>query len=56
MKIGGDETSVNRIYETAIDEIRDVFRRIDDAQVDECVRMIASANKVVVFGGGREGL
>ena len=44
------------IYETAIDEIRDVFRKVDDAQVDECVRMIAAANRIVVFGGGREGL
>jgi 6-phospho-3-hexuloisomerase len=47
---------MNEIYERAIDEIRGVFRRIDDAQVDACVRMIAEAGKVVVFGGGREGL
>ena len=42
--------------EQAIDEIRDVFAKIDDSAVDAAVAMIADANKVVVFGGGREGL
>jgi 6-phospho-3-hexuloisomerase len=42
--------------EQAIDEIRDVLAKIDDNAVDAAVAMIADANKVVVFGGGREGL
>jgi 6-phospho-3-hexuloisomerase len=44
------------LYHQAIDELGQVFDRIDDGQVDRAVEMIAGANKVVVFGGGREGL
>ena len=44
------------LYEAAIDELREVFSRVNDADVDAAVKMIADAGKVVVFGGGREGL
>ena len=44
------------IYNDALEELRGVFARIDDEAVDAAVQMIADANKIVVFGGGREGL
>jgi 6-phospho-3-hexuloisomerase len=44
------------IYEKALDELRGVFAKIEDEAVDAAVQMIADANKIVVFGGGREGL
>ncbi|MBW4022830.1 MAG: SIS domain-containing protein [Proteobacteria bacterium] len=44
------------IYDDALDELRGVFAKVDDRAVDEAVRMIADAGKIVVFGGGREGL
>jgi 6-phospho-3-hexuloisomerase len=44
------------IYDDALDELRGVFAKIDDTTVDAAVQMIADANKIVVFGGGREGL
>jgi 6-phospho-3-hexuloisomerase len=43
-------------YRAALDELAAVFDRIDDTQVDGLLGMIAAAGKVVVFGGGREGL
>lgn len=43
-------------YQTALDELGGVFARLDDTQVDHAIEMIAAANKVVVFGGGRERL
>ena len=43
-------------YRQALDELGAVFDRLDDGQVDRAVEMIADANKVVVPGGGREGL
>lgn len=44
------------LYRQALDELGDVFDRIDEDQVETALQMIASANRVVVFGGGREGL
>lgn len=44
------------LYREALDELGGVLDRLDDAAVDRAVETIASANRVVVFGGGREGL
>ena len=43
-------------YRQALDELGAVFDRLDENQVDRAVAMITGADKVVVFGGGREGL
>lgn len=43
-------------YQTALDELGAVFARLDDAAVDALVARIATARRVVVFGGGRERL
>lgn len=47
---------MSNLYELALDELRSVATRMDDAAVDRACEMIGSARKVVVFGGGREGL
>jgi len=44
------------LYHSALSELGAVFDRLDDAQVDHAVRMIADANKIAVFAGGREKL
>jgi 6-phospho-3-hexuloisomerase len=44
------------LYQTALSELGTVFARLDDAQVDLVVEEIATARRVVVFGGGRERL
>ena len=43
-------------YEDVVNELSEVFTRIDDMAVDSAVRMIGDAKKIVVFGGGRERL
>jgi 6-phospho-3-hexuloisomerase len=43
-------------YQTALDELGAVFARLDDRAVDVLVEQIATARRVVVFGGGRERL
>ena len=40
----------------AIEEIRGVLAKVDESAIDAAVAMIADADKIVVFGGGREGL
>jgi 6-phospho-3-hexuloisomerase len=58
-KLGlGEEEGGNMAsqYRQALDELGAVFDRLDDGQVDRAIETIAEANKVVVFGGGREGL
>lgn len=47
---------MSNLYQGAIDELAGVFANIDDGSVDKAVQMVADANKVVVFGGGREKL
>jgi 6-phospho-3-hexuloisomerase len=47
---------MTNLYQGALDELSGVFARIVDGDVDKAVAMIAAANKVVVFGGGRERL
>lgn len=44
------------LYQTALAELGGVMERIDDAAVDRACTMIAGAKRLMVFGGGREGL
>ncbi len=44
------------LYQTALDEMGGVFARLDDARVDALVERLATARRIVVFGGGRERL
>ena len=44
------------LYKTALSELEGVFDRLNAADVDKAVDMIASARSTVVFGGGRERL
>lgn len=44
------------LYARALDEMKPVFARLDDAAVDEAVRRIASARRVVLYACGREKL
>jgi 6-phospho-3-hexuloisomerase len=47
---------MSNLYQVALDELRTVVGRVDDTAVDQACEMISQARKVVVFGGGREGL
>lgn len=47
---------MTNLYQGAIKELGGVFERINDADVDTANKMIAKANKIVVFAGGREKL
>lgn len=47
---------MTELYRTALAELGRVFDKLDDAQVDKAVAMIAAARKIVVFGCGRERL
>lgn len=47
---------MSNLYKTALNELAGVFDRLDDADVDKALRMIAAAKTTVVFGGGRERL
>lgn len=47
---------MSNLYRTALDELAGVFDRLNDAEVDQAVHMIAAAKSTVVFGGGRERL
>lgn len=47
---------MSSLYATALSELQAVFDRIDDADVDTALDMIAGARTTVVFGGGRERL
>ena len=44
------------LYATALNELAGVFDRINDADVDHAIGMIAKAKRIVVFGAGRERL
>ena len=44
------------LYSQALAELSGVFDQLDDAAVDEAVRMIAEARTIIVFGCGRERL
>ena len=47
---------MTNLYQGACNELAGVFEKIDDGSVNTAVQMVADANKVVVFGGGREKL
>ena len=44
------------LYQGALGELAEVFKKLDDSAVDRAVDMIAAAKTTVVFGGGRERL
>jgi 6-phospho-3-hexuloisomerase len=44
------------LYDEALAEIGDVFHRIDDANVEGAIDMIAKAERIATYGVGREGL
>ncbi len=44
------------LYKSALGELEGVFDRLNDADVDKANEMIAAANNIVVFAGGREKL
>lgn len=44
------------LYRAALSELERTFDRLNDADVDKAVEMIAAARRIVVFGGGRERL
>lgn len=47
---------MSSFYKSALNELGGVFDRLNDADVDTANEMIAKANKIVVFAGGREKL
>ena len=47
---------MTELYADALDELKAVFTKLDDASVDAAVDDIASARRVVLFGCGRERL
>ena len=44
------------LYEAALAELAGIFRRIDEARVDEMVEKIAGSRRIVTLGCGREKL
>lgn len=44
------------LYQAALHELAGVFERLDDAEVERLLDAITAANRIVVFGGGRERL
>ncbi|WP_119271802.1 SIS domain-containing protein [Taklimakanibacter deserti] len=44
------------LYQAALAEIGDVFQRVDDANVEAAIAMIAEARRIAIHGVGREGL
>lgn len=47
---------MSTLYQGALDELAQVFDKVDDTAVDRACEMIRDAKRVVVFGGGRERL
>ena len=47
---------MSSLYQSALAELGGVFDKLNDADVDTACDMIATAKKIVVFGGGRERL
>ncbi len=47
---------MSTLYQIALSELGGVFAKLNDADVDTALGMIAKAKKIVVFGGGRERL
>ena len=53
---GDAESKLTNLYADAIDELKGVFTRIDDSNVDAAAREIASARRIVMYACGRERL
>jgi 6-phospho-3-hexuloisomerase len=47
---------MSNLYSQALDDLRRVFERIDDAPVQRAVEAIAAARRIALYGCGREGL
>ena len=47
---------MSSLYAMALSELKSVFDKLSDPDVDAAVDMIAGAKTIVVFGGGRERL
>jgi len=47
---------MSALYGQALDEIRHCLDKVDDGQFDAAVTEIAAANRIVLYGVGREGL
>lgn len=47
---------MDTLYTGALAELGGVFARLDDARVDAAVGLIASAQRIALYGVGREGL
>ena len=47
---------MQNLYRGALDELGAVMDRLDDSAVDSACAMIASADKIALYGCGREGL
>ena len=48
--------TIKEMNAKAVAELTDVINRIDPVQVDDLIERLAKANRVVVYGVGREGL
>ena len=48
--------TIKEMNAKAVAELTDVINRIDPIQVDALIERLAKANRVVVYGVGREGL
>ena len=48
--------TIKEMNAKAVAELTEVINRIDPAQVDVLVKILAKANRVVLYGVGREGL
>jgi 6-phospho-3-hexuloisomerase len=44
------------LFGIALDELGNVLARIDESRIDAACAMLAGANKIVVYGCGREAL
>jgi 6-phospho-3-hexuloisomerase len=44
------------VFGIALDEIGSVLARVDEGRIDTACAMLASANKIIVYGCGREAL
>ena len=47
---------MSTLYKAALSELEGVFERLNDEDVDKAIELIAAADRIVVFGGGREKL
>jgi 6-phospho-3-hexuloisomerase len=47
---------MTNLYIGALQELGGVFAALNDSDVDKALQMVADAEKIVVFGGGRERL